>query len=195
MHAIRGLLFAVLALVVLALPVNAQAPAQSKLLSMPSVIALGAQHLPARSCALRQTLWIEHYTTVLYLPGHATVTEELTNAKVPKALRLQIINRRFIPDDIPAKWREPMRKTLEAKTMERAREAFRDLKSGDSVVMSYQPQSGVSVSVNDQVVAGARGHALIESLLETWTDDSPLREKLQRTISRNPCPPGMVAGL
>jgi hypothetical protein len=190
MYAIRGLLLAALAL-----PVNAQAPTQAKVMAMPSAIALGEQRLPARSCALRQTLWIEHYTTVLYLPGHASVTDELTDAKVAKALRMQIINRRFIPEDIPEKWREPMRKNLDAESMARARKAFRDLKSGDKVVMSYQPQSGVSVSVNDRVVAGARGHALIESILETWTEDHPLREKLQRTISRNPCPAGMVAGL
>jgi hypothetical protein len=163
--------------------------------AMPAVIALGAQRLPARSCALRHTLWVEHYTTVLYLPGHAIPAEELTSAKVAKALRMQIINRRFIPADIPEKWREPMRKNLAPESMAHARQAFHDLKSGDRVVMSYQPESGVSVSVNDRVVATARGHGLIDSILETWTEDTPLRDKLQRTLARNPCPAGMVAGL
>jgi hypothetical protein len=64
--------------------------------SLPPVVELGGTALAAASCGVRQTLWIEHYSAVLYLPRRAPPQEELVDPLSPKALELAIIDSRFL---------------------------------------------------------------------------------------------------
>lgn len=154
---------------------------------MPSGLQIGPERLAAASCGVRATLWIEHYAAALYLPKRSNAGAQLSDATVAKALRVEIIDRRFMPGDIPRKWRTPIGEH-DAEVLERVREAYRQLNPGDKVLISYRPDSGVEVAVNGTAVASTGGHALIDALLKAWADDEPLPKKLDAVMARNRCP-------
>lgn len=156
--------------------------------------AFGAlPQLSAASCGVRKTLWMEHYSAVLYLPKRASAADELTNPAVPKLLAMTIIDPRFLPRDIPKKWREPIEKHLDAASSARATAAYRALKRGDRLTLAYSAGQGVTFGINDRPVAQSQGHGLIEAILATWADDEPMGKKLRRTIARNACKPEQLA--
>jgi hypothetical protein len=155
--------------------------------AMPEGLQLGAERLAAASCGIRETLWIEHYAAGLYLPRRADPAAQLSDPSVPKALRVEIINSRLMPPDIPKKWRKPIEQQ-DARALEALRSAYRQLQPGDEVLISYTPRAGVRVGVNGQPVAHSGGHAVIEALLKTWADDEPLPKKLGAVMARNRCP-------
>jgi len=144
---------------------------------------------------VRQTLWIEHYSTVLYLPRRAPAQEEMVSPLAPKVLEMAIIDPRFLPRDIPRKWREPIEKHLDRGATERATAAYRSLLAGDRLTLSYAPDQGVTLRINDRLVAQSAGHGLVDAILETWADDEPMRKKLQRVIARNACRADQLAGI
>ena len=161
--------------------------AASTALAAPGVMRLGEHKLAPASCGVRHTLWIEHYAVVLYLPGRASAADELIDPANSKALRMQIIDKRLMPSEIPPKWREPMERHLDGGMMARARSAYRTLRPGDSLTLGYVPGLGVLLQVNGRLMAKAPGHGLIDAILDTWADGEPLREKLRGAIARNPC--------
>ena len=161
----------------------------------PPTVTQGGTRLAAASCSVRQTLWIEHYSTVLYLPRRAPAQEEMVSPLAPKALEIAIIDPRFLPRDIPRKWREPIEKHLDREARDRATAAYRSLLAGDRLTLSYAPDQGVALRINDRLVAQSVGHGLVDAILETWADDEPMRKKLQRVIARNACRADQLAGI
>jgi hypothetical protein len=153
----------------------------------------GGVQLAAASCGVRKTLWLEHYSAILYLPKRAAAQEELASPAAPKALEMTIIDPRFLPRDIPRKWREPIEKHLDAAAAARATEAYRSLKRGDRLALAYATDQGVTMRINDRLVARSQGHGLVEAILVTWADEEPMREKLRRTMARNACRPEQLA--
>jgi hypothetical protein len=143
--------------------------------------------LAAASCGVRKTLWMEHYSAVLYLPKRAGAQVELASPAAPKVLEMQIIDPRFLPREIPRKWREPIEKHLDAASAARASAAYRALKKGDRLTLTYAANQGVTFQINDRLIARSPGHGLVQAILATWADDEPLPEKLRRTLARNTC--------
>lgn len=155
--------------------------------SVPGALRLRDTRLEAASCGVRSTLWIEHYVAALYLPGRRSAIEELVDPASAKALYVRILNDDHLPARIPREWREPIVRHLSPGDLSRAREAYRGLKPGDELFITYLPGAGVSLLVNDRVMASSSGHALVEAVLNTWTEDEPLAEKLRAVMADNPC--------
>jgi hypothetical protein len=154
---------------------------------MPAVVQLGGTQLAAASCGARQTLWIEHYSAVLYLPRRAPAQEEMVDPLSPKLLEITIVDTRFLPRDIPRKWREPIERHLDADGRARAQAAYNGLVAGDRLTLAYAADQGVTFKLNGRLVAKSPGHSLVDDILATWADDEPMRKKLGRVIGRNAC--------
>lgn len=163
--------------------------------SLPATVQHGGTALAAASCGVRQTLWIEHYTAVLYLPRRAPPQEEMVDPRAPKLLEMTIVDTRFLPRDIPRKWREPIERHLDADGRARAQAAYNGLVAGDRLTLAYAADQGVIFNVNGRLVAKSRGHLLVDDILATWADDEPMRQKLRRIIARNTCRADQFAGL
>ena len=148
--------------------------------------ALEPSKLIPAACGVRHTLWLEHYSAQLYLPA-GTAIEALSDPDTPKMLRIRVRNTLLMPPEIPRKWREALEPVLDAQAMKRLQDSYDGLQSGDTVVVTYQPQKGIALSINERTVATAGGHGAIDALLAAWADDAPLEEKLARTVSRNRC--------
>ena len=162
--------------------------------ALPAVVQHAGTALAAASCGVRQTLWIEHYTAVLYLPRRAAPQEELIDPLSPKLLEITIVDTRFLPRDIPRKWREPIERHLDAQGRARAQAAYNGLAAGDRLTLAYAADQGVTFKVNGRLVAKSAGHSLVDDILATWADDEPMRTKLRRTMAKNVCRADQFAG-
>lgn len=151
----------------------------------PAPIELGTYRLAPSSCGVRDTLWIEHYATRLYLPGDDPAA--LTEPQAPKALHVLILNPWFMPAEIPRRWRKALEPVLEPQDMARLREAYRALKPEDLILASYLPDEGLVLSINGEEIAAAKGHAAIDALLDAWAREKSAEAKLRRAIANNPC--------
>lgn len=153
---------------------------------LPNTMPLGGQALVLASCGVRDTLWIEHYVAALYLrPGQTIVAT--SDPAQPKVILMHIVRGASLPEQIPEQWRAPLREELEREPLARVRASYAALGSGDRVLVTYRPGAGVSLAVNERVVATAPSHALIDSILKTWADGDPLSGKLQRLAMKHTC--------
>jgi hypothetical protein len=141
--------------------------------------------LAPAACGVRNTLWVEHYAAQLYVPEGDI--EALSDPAKPKMLTMRMLNTFLMPPEIPSKWREALQPVLDPGAMKRLQDGYDGLQSGDTVVVTYQPQKGIAVRINDRTVATARGHQAIDALLAAWADDAPLGKKLASTASKNRC--------
>ncbi len=148
--------------------------------------AAAAEPLAPAACGVRHTLWIEHYAAQLYLPAGASVMAVGDPAQ-PKMLRMHMLNTLLMPPAIPRKWRDALAPVLDGDAMKRLQDGYGSLQAGDTVVVTYQPQQGIAVRINEHTVATAQGHGAIDALLAAWADDAPVEKKLAGTASRNRC--------
>lgn len=150
---------------------------------------VGGSAVTLRSCGVRDTLWIEHYVAALYVPPQATA-EAVQDAEQPKAVRIRILDRRWLPSALPRKWSAALQAGLPEAPLRHVHGAYAALADGDDVVISYTPRRGTEMRVNDRLVARAAGHGVIDALLGTWAGREAVAAKLTRVASRHPCSPG-----
>lgn len=154
---------------------------------VPSALRVGNQQLPAASCATRDTLWIHHYAAALYVPPRASPVNVLQDPRQPKALHVQILSKAFLPKELPKKWRETLESQLDGSSFNAVRSAWRDLSVGDRVTVAYAPGPGVTLQLNDRLVARAPRHDLIDALLRTWADGEPVPQRVSQAVEKHPC--------
>jgi hypothetical protein len=157
-------------------------------MALPGVLQVGDQVLAAASCGLRETLWIDHYAAKLYVHPGDRAEAALPDSRLAKALEIQILNKSFMPAEIPRKYRRALETDLDEATMSRLGAAYRTLRSGDVVTISYLPNRGVSLSVNRELVAVTPAHRVVESILATWADGKPVDQHLRAMLVKHPCP-------
>jgi len=156
-------------------------------IQVPSALRVGNQSLPAASCATRDTLWIHHYAAALYVPQRAAPDAALQDPKQPKALHVQILSRSFLPKDLPKKWHRTLEEQLDGAAMSSIRGAWRELAVGDRVTIAYAPGPGVTLQLNERVVARAAKHEVIDALLRTWAEGEPVPQRVNRVVAKHPC--------
>ena len=156
-------------------------------IQVPGALRVGNQSLPAASCATRDTLWIHHYTAALYLAPKASPASALQDPKAPKALHIQILSRTFLPKDLTVKWRDTLEAHLDMPSFTSVRLAWREIAVGDQVTIAYLPGSGVTLQLNDRVIARSPRHDVIDALLQTWADNEPVPQRVSRVVAKNPC--------
>ena len=160
---------------------------QAAAIQVPSGLKVGNQMLPARSCATRDTLWIHHYAAALYVLPRKPPVDALEDPRQPKALHVQILSKAFLPREMPKKWREALEGQLDGPAYGAVREAWRELAPGDRVTVAYLPGPGLTLALNDRVVARTPRHEVIDALLRTFADGKPVHESVSRVVEKHPC--------
>lgn len=156
-------------------------------LPVPAAIEVGTQSLAAASCATRNTLWIRHYAAALYVPPRASPLAALEDPRQPKALEVEILNKTFLPKEMPKRWRHALQAELDGPSLASIDDAWQRLGAGDRITLAYAPGPGLTLKVNDRLVAVVPSHRLVEALLRTWADKEPVRERVTRVVARHPC--------
>ncbi|HZS68546.1 MAG TPA: chalcone isomerase family protein [Burkholderiales bacterium] len=173
------------ALAVLVLGTAALVPATA--IQVPAAMRVGNVRLPAASCATRDTLWIHHYVAALYVPTQHSPVDALQDPRQPKALQVQILSKTFLPKDMPKKYREALENELDRNAVGAIRDAWHGLAVGDRVIVAYLPGPGVTLQLNDRVVARTPKHEVIDALLKTWAEGQPVPERVNRVVEQHPC--------
>jgi hypothetical protein len=160
---------------------------QADAVQVPSAMLVGNQQLPAASCATRDTLWIHHYAAALYVPPREAPVDALEDPKQPKALRVQILSKTLLPKEMPKKWRDTLEQELDLAAFGAVRNAWHKLAVGDQVTVAYAPGPGVTLELNERLVARTPRHEVIDALLRAWADGAPVREQVDRVVAKHPC--------
>jgi hypothetical protein len=134
---------------------------------LPDLMRLDGTELALASCGVRDTLWIEHYIAALYVPREARAEPAIKDPNTSKILLVRIISAEQFPEQLPEKWREPLKSSLPADKFSQISAAYKKLQAGDVMLYSYSPQTGLTMKVNGETVITA-GHGLIDSLLQAW---------------------------
>lgn len=151
------------------------------------MLQVGSQALAPASCATRNTLWIHHYAAALYVAPRASAAAALEDPGQAKALQVEILNKAFLPRRMPSRWERALESELDGNALGSIHAAWRKLGAGDRVTIAYAPGPGVSLEVNERVVAAAPTHRLVEALLRTWAENEPVGERVSRVVARHPC--------
>ena len=160
---------------------------QAAAIQVPSGLRVGSEMLPARSCATRDTLWIHHYAAALYVPQRAAAEVALQDPQAPKALHVQILSKSFLPRDLPKKWDQALKSQLDRPSMNAIESAWRQIAVGDRVTIAYAPGPGVTLQLNERLVARSPRHDVVDALLRTWADGAPVRERVSQAVAKHPC--------
>ena len=173
------------ALAVLVLGTAGLVPATA--IQVPSALRVGNVQLPAASCAARDTLWIHHYVAALYVPTQESPVAALQDPAQPKALQVQILSKTFLPKEMPKKYRAALESELDGPAVGAIREAWHGLSVGDRVIVAYLPGPGVTLQLNDRVIARSQKHEVIDALLKTWAEGEPVPQRVNRVVEEHPC--------
>jgi hypothetical protein len=156
-------------------------------IQVPNSLRVGNQSLPAASCATRDTLWIQHYAAALYVPPKSRPDAALQDPQQPKALHVQILNKSFLPRDLPKKWHRTLEEQLDGAAMSSIHNAWRQLSVGDRVTIAYAPGPGVTLQLNERVVARTPKHDVVDALLRAWAEGEPVPQRVNRVVAKHPC--------
>jgi hypothetical protein len=159
----------------------------ARALPVAGVLEVGTQALSPASCATRNTLWIHHYAAALYVPPRASPAAALEDPKQAKALQVEILNKAFLPRQMPERWQRTLASELDRASLGSIDAAWQRLGAGDRVTIAYAPGPGVRLMVNGRLVAAAPSHRLVDALLRTWADKEPVGERVSRVVARHPC--------
>ncbi len=160
---------------------------QAAAIQVPSGLRVGAEMLPARSCATRDTLWIHHYAAALYVAQRAAPEVALEDPRQPKAVHVQILSTSFLPRDVPKKWNQALQSGLDRASLNAIQNAWHGLSVGDRVTIAYAPGPGVTLQLNERLVARSPRHEVVEALLRTWADGEPVRQRISQAVAKHPC--------
>jgi hypothetical protein len=153
---------------------------------LPDRLRLYSHVLELAACGVRDTLWIEHYVTAVYVQRGESL-QALRREDQAKAVALHVVEDRYLPDEIPSRWRKALESTLAPTAMANVRQAYRTLRNGDIATVFYTPRRGVVLSVNGEPIVRTAGHAVISSILKAWAADEPLAAKLERLQREHSC--------
>jgi hypothetical protein len=153
---------------------------------LPERLKLQSHVLELAACGVRDTLWIEHYVTAVYVKRGESL-QALRRDDQPKAVALHVVEDRYLPDEIPTKWRAALERALTPTAMANVRQAYRSLRNGDIASVSYAPRRGVVLSVNGEPIVRTADHAVISSILKAWAADEPVVAKLERLQREHGC--------
>ena len=137
-------------------------------------------------CGVRDTFWIDHYVTAVYVPRGETLLV-VRDPEYAKAIRLHVIESRYLPPQIPDKWRRALAGALDDKAMARVNAAYRSLVDGDVITIAYTPTRGIVFSLNGRIVVQGRGHGVIHAVLQEWAEGESIPGKLENLRDRYPC--------
>ena len=149
----------------------------------PQSIEVGGSRLTLQGEGTRSKFFfVDLYSVALYLPHRFSEAGRIWDEGVPKALRAEILYEGSLPDEIPKSWKVEL---LPALTFEQKLDlalVYASLDTGDTILITYAPDSGTRMLVGDAVVLTDPGDALIRAFLDLWVGKSPVSKELRGSL-------------
>lgn len=150
----------------------------------PGSLEVSGTRLSLQGQGTRSKFFVDLYSVALYLPHRFPADEagRIWNERLPKALRVQILYNGSLPDKIPQSWKAELQPALTFEQKEALAQAYGNLNTGDTIHITYAPDSGTRIAVGDRVVLTDRGDALMRAFLDLWAGRSPVSKELRGAL-------------
>jgi hypothetical protein len=154
---------------------------------LPPTLPVAGQELGLAGCAPREVLWRDVYALGLYLPRAQTTVGYIRDPSTAKALRLKVAYEGDVPDELPDKWQEALRRAYSQDLVRTLQGHYRTLKTGDTLTASYAPGRDTTILLNGEPIISKPGHGLMDALLGLWIGRDPVSEDMRREILAGGC--------
>lgn len=157
--------------------------------TLPDDTTVGDRKLVLNGMGLREAtiLMVNVYVAGLYVPQKSSDPQTLLEEDVPKRIVLRFV-RGVSREKLVEAWSEGFAKNAGGKKdavapgLDRLSAAMRDVKKGETVALTYVPDSGTTVTIGDRDVATIPGADFARVLFAVWLGPAPpnvgLREGL-----------------
>jgi hypothetical protein len=140
--------------------------------AVPETATLGGVTLPLHGAGLRKRVFFKVYVGALYIDSKAKAAEALVSADVPKLVRMTFLR------DVA---REEGFEKNSAATAAQASASLAqvepvlpaEVKTGQVLLVSYQPATGSTVGVEGGASATVPGKAFADALFRNWLGPEP----------------------
>jgi Chalcone isomerase-like len=144
-------------------------------------VKIGDQRLVLNGLGLRKKLFIKVYVAGLYLPAKETTGAAVLGGDTVRHLEMEFV-RGVSAGQLAGAWSECLEanrpdagEQLKA-DFERLNKGMQDVKTGDRIAVTYQPDQGTRVSIRDAAVAEVEGKTFADALFSCWVGDHPPSE-------------------
>ena len=163
------------------------APAQARTLAgveMPDTVVVDGNTLRLNGIGLREAtaLRVKAYVGGLYLSEPSSDPQKVIDSRQPKRVTMKFL-RDIDGQRLASGWAESLRK-VGGKSMEPAISQFTslipDVKTGDTLSLTWRPGTGLEVAMNDKVRGSIPGDDFARALFTVWFGPEPGDENLKR---------------
>jgi len=176
----------------LALALAPAAPAREVAgVAVPETATLGGATLPLHGAGLRKRVFFKVYVGALYIDSKAKAAEALVSADVPKLVRMTFL-RDVARDDVLKAFREGFEKNSAATAAQAAASLAQvepalpaEVKTGQVLLVSYQPGTGSTLGVEGGASATVPGKAFADALFRNWLGPEPADADLKSGMLGN----------
>ena len=123
----------------------------------------------------------------VYLPRAQTTVGYIRDPSTAKALRLKVAYEGDVPDELPDKWQEALRRAYSQDLVRTLQGHYRTLKTGDTLTASYAPGRDTTILLNGEPIISKPGHGLMDALLGLWIGRDPVSEDMRSKILAGGC--------
>lgn len=175
---------AVLAVLSASFPARA---AQIAGVTLPATEVVHGTRLSLVGCAAREELWTDLYVVSVYLPPEMRGVAQATSAQAVKLVRIDVTYDGNVPDGLPSAWKDRLQNKVSQEFQQTLQGQYNQLKSGDTVLVSYSPGGGTTLSVNGRNVASRPGDNVFNTMMQIWVGPSPVSENMKRLLLAGRC--------
>lgn len=145
--------------------------------------------LQLNGAGVRRRFITEVYVAALYLPSRTQSVETVLQQDGPVVMRLHILHSEVPEERLVKSWAEGFEDNLSGKErsalaarVHRFNGLFRTVRAGETITLEYQPGSGTTVHINDDVRGVIEGKDFARAWLKIWLGRDPADDDLKRAL-------------
>jgi hypothetical protein len=139
---------------------------------------VGGEQIVQRAHATRSMLFgaVPLYSVGIYTAHPVRGVLDLRRADLTKGVRIAVLYKGGMPQDIPSSWWEELVPVLTPEQQKTFRAAFRRLAGGDDIWITYAPALGTAMICFGRTIMHTKDDALMNAVLDLWLDETPVSQ-------------------
>lgn len=153
------------------------------------ITTAGGDKLTLNGAGIRSKFFVKVYVGALYLPTPARDADSILQHDRPVDVHLHIVHSEISEEKMVNAWTEGFEDNLSQSEraslrprIDRFNGLFRTVREGDNIALSYQPDNGTTVRINDEVRGVIEGKDFRDAWLRIWLGDRPADKSLKRGL-------------
>jgi hypothetical protein len=147
--------------------------------TMPETIEIGGQTLHLNGMALRKKFIIKVYVAGLYVSSKSSNPQEILDADAPRQMVMHFISGHGTKGKMCGAWSDGLDANTPDATAELKQQFTElcgmmvDIKDGESLVLTYVPESGTKIEIAGTERGTIAGKAFADAVLRCWIGPKP----------------------